>query len=183
MAQFKRKAGGYAFLGSSPAILGGPQKASHKFHSGILEQYYCMRNTQEPSQLDEWLRGRRRSSSLMALMAHQISLILLFLWPHSLDFDDSSCDLEGWSVVPPPGKVWDQSIHCKVGNYRNGKFQKTPGRNSNQSTPPLPKVNKRFCLALFYLHSHQFSAWSVWYWQSYSLNGDPPTKMGKSALK
>jgi len=30
----------------------------------------------------------------MALMAHQISLILLFLWPQSLDLVDPSCILE-----------------------------------------------------------------------------------------
>jgi hypothetical protein len=53
-----------------------------------------MKNTQEPGELDNWLRSRRRSRSLMALMAHQISLILLFLLPHSLDLVDPSGILE-----------------------------------------------------------------------------------------
>jgi hypothetical protein len=50
-----------------------------------------MRNTKEPSKLDQWLRSRRRRYSLMVLMVHQNSLILLFLLPHPLDFDDLSC--------------------------------------------------------------------------------------------
>jgi len=158
VAQFKRKAGGYAFLGSFPAILGGPQSHVCKFHSGILEQCYWMRNTQESKKLDEWLRSRRRSSFLMALMAHQNSLILLFLWPHSMDSDDSSCRLDRYSVWPSSVQIWGQSIHWRVRNSVNGKFQNTPGRNFNQTTLPLPKLNKRICLSLLYPHSYQFSA-------------------------
>jgi hypothetical protein len=41
----------------------------------------------------------------MALMAHQISLILLFLWPHSMDLDDPSCSLEGETMGPPSVQI------------------------------------------------------------------------------
>ena len=158
MAQFKRKAGGYAFLGSFPAILGGPQSHSHKFHSGILEGCYWLGNTQEPSQLDEWFRCRRRSSSLMGLMAHQNPLILLFLWPHSMDLDDPSCILERCRVCPSSVQISDQSIHCRVRKSVNGEFQKPSGWNYTQTTLLLPTVNKRICLSLFHSHSHQFLA-------------------------
>jgi len=143
-------------LGSFPAILGGPQSHTCKIHSGILEQCYWVRYAQEPSQLDEWLRCRRRSSSVMALMAHQNSLILLFLCPHSMDLDDSKCVLDRYSVEPPSIQIWDRSIHWRVRNSVNGYFQKTPGWNFNQTTPPLPKVNRRRYLSLLYPHSHQF---------------------------
>jgi hypothetical protein len=35
--QFKKKHGGIAFLGSPPAILGGPQKNQRRFCLGILD--------------------------------------------------------------------------------------------------------------------------------------------------
>jgi len=156
VAQFKRKAGGYAFLGSFPAILGGPQSHTCKFHSGILEQCYWMRNTQESKKLDEGLRCRRRSSSLMALMAHQTSLILLFLLPHPMEFGDPSCVLEGRGLGPPSIQIWDRFIHWKERNKHKSNFQETPGRNFNQTTLPLPKVNRRNYLSLLYPNSYQF---------------------------
>ena len=103
-------------FGVFPCHFGGPQNNSHKIHSGILEGCYWVRNTQEPRQLHEGLRCRRRSSSLMALMAHQFSLILLFLLPHSLEFDDPSCSLGRINVWPSPVQIWDQSIHWRVRN-------------------------------------------------------------------
>jgi len=152
VAQFKRTAGGYSFLGSSPAILRGPQGHTCKIHPGILDWYWWMRNTQEPSQLDECLRSRRSSISLMALMAHQYSLILLFLWPHSMDLDDSSCILGRYNVCPSSVQIWGQSIRWRVRNSVNDIFEEIPGWNSNQTTLALPHVIKRICLPLLYLH-------------------------------
>ena len=103
-------------FGVFPCHFGGPQSHICKIHSGILEGCGWVTNAQEPSQLDEWLRSRRRSSPLMALMAHQNSLILLFLWPHSMDLVDLKCVLDRYSVWTSSVQIWNRSIHWRVGN-------------------------------------------------------------------
>jgi hypothetical protein len=94
----------------------------------------------------------------MALMAHQISLILLFLWPQSLDLVDLSCILERNNVWPSSVQIWGQSIHWRVRNSVNDEFEEIPGWNSNQTTLSLPQVIKRICLPLLYPQCDQFSA-------------------------
>ena len=78
-----------------------------------------MRNTQGAKELYEWLRSRRRSSSLMALMAHQTSLILLFLLPQTLDLFDSSGSFGRYSVSPLSDQFSNESLHWKGRNYIN----------------------------------------------------------------
>ena len=48
--------------------------------------------------LDQWLRSRRSNSSLMALMAHQNPLMLLFLLPQTLEMIDPSHKLDKYSL-------------------------------------------------------------------------------------
>ncbi len=103
----------FAFLGSLPAILGRPQNEIMKIQSGILEQCNWMRLPQKAKLLIQWLRSRRSNSSLMA---HQFSLILLFLQPQTLDLDDPSCRLDRYTVWASYGQFWSRSIYRKSRN-------------------------------------------------------------------
>jgi len=60
-----------------------------------------MRFAQTESDLAQWLRGRRSNTPLMALMAHQIPLILLFLLPQTFKMADPSCSLDKYTVWHP----------------------------------------------------------------------------------
>jgi len=48
--------------------------------------------------LAQWLRSRRSNSSVMALMAHQYPLILLFLLSQTIEMVDTSHTLDKYSV-------------------------------------------------------------------------------------
>jgi len=70
-----------------------------------------MRFAQTESDLAQWLRGRRSNSLLMALMTHQILLILLFLLPQTFKLVDPSCSLDRYTVWASSDQVWSRSIH------------------------------------------------------------------------
>jgi len=59
----RKKLGGIAFLGSPPAILGGPQRNPRKFCSGIVDGLNWVRLGEEANQWVKGLRCRRRCSS------------------------------------------------------------------------------------------------------------------------
>ena len=81
-----------------------------KFLSGILKWCYWMRFAQTESDLALWLRDRRSNSLMMALMAHQISLILLFLLLQTFKLVDPSCSLDRYTVWTFSDQVWSRSI-------------------------------------------------------------------------
>jgi len=73
----------YCLFGVFSCHFGRPQKFWRKLCSGILEGSIGIMFPQRAKKLAQWLRGRRSNTSLMALMAHQFPLILLFLLPHT----------------------------------------------------------------------------------------------------
>jgi len=100
-------------FGVSPCHFGRPQKFWRKSLSGILEGCIGTMFSQRAKKLAQWLRGRRSNTSLMALMAHQFPLILLFLLPHTCWFLSSSCSLQIYSAWASPDHVSTKSIPSK----------------------------------------------------------------------
>jgi len=77
-------------FGVSSCHFGRPQNLLRKLFSGILERCIGMRFPQRAKKFNQWLRSRRSNSPLMALMAYQNSLILLFLLPQTSQIIDPS---------------------------------------------------------------------------------------------
>jgi len=80
----------FCLFGVFSCHFGRPQNLSTKLFSDILEGCIWMRFPWRAKKLAQWLRSRRSNSPLMGLMAHQNSLMLLFLLPQTSQIIDPS---------------------------------------------------------------------------------------------
>jgi hypothetical protein len=129
-----------------------------------------MRFQQTEVDLVQWLRSRRSNSLLMALIAHQNTLILLFLLPQSLDLADPSCNMKRYNVWAFSDQVWNTSLHRRRKELPFMVISEHASGNTTGIESYMVRPSWWNCLVSIQLYICRFGGRYIKYWWSYTRN-------------